>query len=692
MAGVFDTHTLHFAPLVSIEWLVLLGGIGLLLACFGLWRGRRALPYRLAALLILLLYLANPSLLNEKRESVPDVAVVVKDRSPSQSFGARTQRTDQATAYLEKELAKHENIDVKWVDAPSQANPLTRETMLFDAVSQAYSDIPQSRRAGVILLTDGQVHDVPKDEATQKSFGPLQVLLSGDKKEKDRRILITNAPAYGIVGQSIPVKFRVEETPANTPTTVNVTIQGEDGIAHVEHIPLNEDRTITLPVPHAGQNIYEFSTEAMAGELTEANNKTAIVINGVRDRLKVLLVSGLPYAGARTWRDFLTSDPGVDLVHFTILRDPLKLDATPKNELSLIAFPFDELFQVKLYDFDLIVFDRFQMNNVLPEFYLSNIVRYVKNGGALMITTGPEYVGETSLYRTALSEILPARPLGDVSTKSFIPALSPDGKIHPVTQTLIPETEKWGPWLREVNLQPIEGDILMTGENNNPLLILNRVGQGRVAQLGSDQIWLWSRGYKGGGPQADLLRRLSHWLMKEPSLEENALDVSVDNNQIKIIRRSLHDSQGSVTITPPVDETETVALKKDSEHPYLYARYTAPMPGLYRISDGTQTRIVIVGDMNSKELSSLITTDALLAPAVKASGGSIQWLSETAEPGIRILSNSTRYGGKGWIGLRRNGDYLVTGMESRPLLPLWLAFLMLMATPLLCWWREGRSQ
>ncbi len=130
----------------------------------------------------------------------------------------------------------------------------------------------------------------------------------------------------------------------------------------------------------------------------------------MRDKLRVLLVSGEPHAGERTWRNLLKSDASVDLVHFTILRPPEKQDGTPINELSLIAFPTRELFQQKIGEFQLIIFDRYARQGVLPIIYFDNITRYVRDGGAVLVAAGPDYASQTSLWRTPLDAILPAEP------------------------------------------------------------------------------------------------------------------------------------------------------------------------------------------------------------------------------------------------------------------------------------------
>ena len=276
----------------------------------------------------------------------------------------------------------------------------------------------------------------------------------------------------------------------------------------------------------------------------------------MRDRLRVLLVTGEPHPGERVWRNILKSDPSVDLVHFTILRPPEKQDGTPIRELSLIAFPIRELFDAKLDDFDLIIFDRYSRRGVIPEAYLENIARYVRNGGALLEAAGPNFGTPMSLSRTPLGAILPAEPTGDVYEEGFKPQVTALGRRHPVTADLPGAGPRggepsWGRWFRQVDARAHRGVTVMTGDRGEPLLVLDRVGKGRVAQLLSDEMWLWARGFEGGGPQAELLRRLAYWLMKEPDLEENDLRAAVDGDRLVVTRQSLEPDDRPVTVTAP---------------------------------------------------------------------------------------------------------------------------------------------
>ena len=177
-------------------------------------------------------------------------------------------------------------------------------------------------------------------------------------------------------------------------------------------------------------------------------------IDGVRDKLRVLLVSGEPHAGERTWRNLLKSDASVDLVHFTILRPPEKQDGTPINELSLIAFPTRELFQQKISEFQLIIFDRYARQGVLPMIYFDNIAKYVHDGGAVMIAAGPDYATPGSIWHTPLDVVLPAEPSGDVTEQPFCARLTQAGERHPVTRGLQGSDSNpphWSQWFRVVN-------------------------------------------------------------------------------------------------------------------------------------------------------------------------------------------------------------------------------------------------
>jgi hypothetical protein len=696
-------YSIAWAPLLPWPLIAAAGGLALVILAYGAWRRARGTGWRLLASAVVLLALADPSLIEEQRAPQKDVALLVKDISASQTIGDRAAAADADLKTLQQKLAAYPDLEVRTIEAGDTPPGTAGDpgTQLFGAIARALSDVPPQRVAGIAMITDGQVHDAPA--ADKMPFtAPLHVLLDGHKDEGDRRIVIKEAPSFGIVGKELTLTLRVEDlggTPNERtayPKSARVSIRKDGGEVQEALLPVDRDTEVTVTLDHGGPSVFEISTEPGPKELTLDNDRAAIVINGVRDRLKVLLVSGEPHAGERTWRNLLKADPSVDLVHFTILRPPEKQDGTPIRELSLIAFPIRELFDVKLDDFDLIIFDRYHRRGVLPQTYLENIARYVRKGGALMEAAGPSIGMPMSLFRTPLGSVLPAEPTGQVDEQGFKPRVTELGYRHPVTADLPGEPADpkadpgWGRWFRQVESDAHRGDVIMTGLNNQPLLILDRVGKGRVAQLMSDQMWLWTRGFEGGGPQAELLRRLAYWLMQEPDLEENDLRGTVDGNRLTITRRTLQPDPHPVELTDPDGKTETVPLTAETG-----GREVAVVPivksGLYRITDGTRTALAAAGALNPIELADVRTTPEKLSPAADATGGSVNWAgSNVAFPDVRRVGPNRAASGRGWIGFRENGDYIVTGLKETELIPAWAALALALGTLILAWRREGR--
>jgi hypothetical protein len=666
------------------------------LIAFGAVRRARGLWWRLAGLALLLAILADPSLVRETRAPQKDVAIVILDQSPSMAIGDRRALADRALDAIKRQLASSTDLDLRVVRAgqPNPQEPLADPgTRLYQALTDALADLPRQRLAGAIMITDGQVHDMPPPDRLGFD-APLHALIAGKPGEADRRLVIANAPGFGLVGKQVALTLRVEDLP-NGSGQARVTFHKDGGPPIVREVPVGSDVPVTVPIDHGGANVFEVEVEPGPHELTLDNNRAAFIVNGVRDRLKVLLISGEPYQGERVWRGILKSDPSVDLVHFTILRPPEKQDGTPIRELSLIAFPIRELFDEKIGDFDLIIFDRYQQRNILPLSYLDNIAERVRQGGALLVEAGPGFGTPSGLYRTPLGTVMPAEPTGDMFEQPFQPRVSELGRRHPVTAELPglptnPDTRPpWGRWFRQIEAVPHGGDTVMTGVGGSPLLVLSRVGKGRVAQLMSDEMWLWARGYEGGGPQAELLRRTVYWLMKEPDLEENDLSARVDGNRLEITRQSLAPDTSPVHVAGPDGKTVDLTLT-----PETGGRAGAILPlhqsGLYRVSDGKHSTIAAAGALNPLELGDVRATDEKLRPAIEATGGGLFWLGDGGMPEIRRVSPGRIAAGEDWLGLRENGDYIVTGVREVPLLPAVLALLLLLGVFLAGWRSEGR--
>jgi hypothetical protein len=685
-------YGITFAPLVpSLVLWIAIAAIVVITALLLLGRARGA-AIRVTALALIVLALANPSFTREDREPLTSVVAVVVDKSPSQNFGQRTKETAQAQEALIDALKKIKGLEVRVVDA-GQADGETDGTRLFGALSSTLSDVPVDRVAGAFLITDGRVHDIPANAAALGFQAPVHALITGAKDERDRRIAISAAPRFGIVGQTQTVTYRLDDQGV-TGERAKVVIRRDGEVISERTLQSGQTSSVDIEIKHAGPNIVEIEASPLENELTLVNNRAVVAIDGVRDKLRVLLVSGEPHSGERTWRNLLKSDPSVDLVHFTILRPPEKQDGTPINELSLIAFPTRELFQQKINEFQLIIFDRYARQGVLPIAYFDNIARYVRAGGAVLVSAGPDYASTTSIWRTPLDSVLPAEPIG-VTEKPFYAHLSDAGKRHPVTRGLdgsASEPPHWSRFFRTVETRNAITPPVMTGADGKPLLLLSRFGEGRVALLLSDHIWLWARGYEGGGPHLDLLRRMSHWLMKQPDLDEEALRLQVQGHDLAVVRQTMADSVAAVTVTSPSGATRDLTLAAGEPGEWR-ATIPANELGLWQASDGTLKALINVGPTNPKEFSEVTSTTETLKPLAQATGGDARRVIENASvalPRIVPVRASSVFRGDGWMGVKMRDASVVTGVGVLPIFAGLIGLLLLLGAFAATWLREGR--
>ncbi len=698
---------IRFEPVLPLWLLAGLALLCLLAVGVALWLRARGTGWRIMAFAVLLLWLSGPRVVEETREGLPDIALLVVDESASMQVGNRAALAERARASIEAQARALPRLELRSVSVPEAGSEGTK---LFAAIERGLADIPRSRLAGIIAITDGQAHDVPESPVAE---APLHVLIPAKGEEVDRRVRVVEAPGYGIVGKSVGLRVVVEDLGlANrglaTGRSARLTIRRDGEPPVTLDTPPAVEREVEIPITRGGPTVVEVAVEPLPGEVSAVNNRAVVTINGVRDRLRVLLVSGEPHPGERTWRRLLKSDPAVDLVHFTILRPPEKDDMTPLNELALIAFPVRELFQVKIKEFDLIIMDRFANRSTLPPVYLKNIADYVREGGALLMSAGPEFTSIYSLAATPLAAVLSARPApggNALVEEAFRPEVTPLGARHPVTENLPGWKDgapaAWGRWYRRIEVANPRGDVVLaapTPSGPAPLLTLEHVGEGRAALLLSDHIWLWSRGHDGGGPQGELLRRIAHWLMKEPELEETALLARIERGQLTIERRSTEDAPPPpLAITDPAG-AQTRLMPAATRPGRAVATMPAAAPGVWSASDGTRTAFAASNATNPVEIADLRATATILAAQVKATGGGVQWLNDPrlapattfgGAPILRRTEPNREASGTGWIGLQRRHDHVVTGITASPLLPSWLALPLILGLALMAWRREG---
>lgn len=679
------TESVIFSPLLPLPVIGLAALVVVLFTAIALMRGLSGWALRGLGALLVVGALVQPMYQSEDRTPLKDIVVLLIDQSASQTLLDRARITENRTAEIEAALAARPNTQVHRIEVND--GPDDTGSLLMTALSEQLSKLPSERIAGIILLSDGLLHDL---ELAPELPAPLHLMLSGKKSDWDRRVTVKNAPAFAILDEEITLTLRIEDSGAApaTPVIVPLIISVDGGPPQSYQVPLNQDLSLPITLPHAGRNIIQFETPKVTGELTDRNNSALVQINGVRDRLRVLLVSGQPHAGGRIWRNLLKSDSAVDLVHFTILRSPNKQDGVPVDELSLIPFPTRELFMEKIHDFDLIIFDRYKRRGILPALYLDNVVDYVRNGGAVLVAAGPDFASANSLYRSPLSNILPAEPTARVITKPLRPKLTAVGQKHPVTANLSSDKTEWGRWLRQIEVTQKSGHILMSGADERPLLILDRQGEGRVALLASDHAWLWHRGFEGGGPQRELLRRLAHWMMKEPDLEEETLTARAYGDGLKIIRQSLQDNIAPVTVTSPSGNKSLLNLKQTAPGRFEADLQTDEL-GLYRLIGDGQSSVVGLGPTAPREFEHTIATAELLKPLITSTGGGVIRMT-AALPGLRDVRPGRKAAGRGWIGLTPRKAFETRDITQLALLPPWLVLLLIAGLITAGWLREGR--
>ncbi|MEM9549744.1 MAG: hypothetical protein AAGA05_01130 [Pseudomonadota bacterium] len=678
------TGSVIFDPLIPWPALAVLAALATLGVALAIWRGLKGWPFRALGAMVVLAALAGPVYQIEDRTPLSDIVLMLEDESASQSLSDRPDQTTSAADTLAQRIEARPNTELRRITVPDGEGDAGTE--LMSAITEALAEEPAARVAGIIALSDGRVHDI--DRAPDFN-APFHLLLTGREEDWDRRLIVRNAPAFAIIDEAVTLTLRIEDAGAvpdlGRTSALEISIDGGEPMQF--DVPIGEDIELPVTLPHGGRNVLQFTVPEAPGELTDRNNTALIQMNGVRDRLRVLLVSGEPHPGGRTWRNLLKSDSSVDLVHFTILRPPEKQDGVPVGELSLIAFPTRELFLEKINDFDLIIFDRYKRRGILPSIYLDNVSNYVNDGGAVLVAAGPDFASADSIYRSPLSNILPAQPSARVIEDRYLPNVTDLGVRHPVT-TDLPDQDGWGAWLRQVEVEPMSGDIVMTGSDDRPLLVLDRVGEGRVALLASDHAWLWSRGYDGGGPQLELLRRLAHWMMKEPELEEEALWAEATGQTMRIIRRTLEDTVGPVTVTTPSGETLELTLEEVSPGRFE-TLYDGPEIGLYRLAEGDQQSAIGLGPAAPREFEETIATGSVLEPVVASVRGGIQRIEEGL-PILRNVREGRPAAGRGWIGLMPREAYETRDVMQTPLLPPWLVLLLASALIVGGWLREGR--
>lgn len=672
----YSLSAILFEPM--LPWWVLLPLCGIIILV-GVLNRRFA---RIMLGLVVLLVLSGPVSEQKTMRPEKDIVVLVEDISPSNSVQPRQDIREEATKNLRQQLAGMDNIETVFLQTDGNA---ARGSDLFAQIRSRLGSVPQGRLSAVVALTDGALSALPPAQDTVFNGAPLHIVSTSPENLYDRQLLIHSAPAFGLLGKELTAT--VEVLDSRTPTAT-ITMRVGNNAPREITVPTGEATDITFTLDRGGSTALRLETAVMDGELTARNNKAVKLMTGVRENLNVLLVSGLPHNGTQVIRSLLKSDPAINLVHFTILRTMGKIDPTPDDELALIPFPVQDLFSKDLAKFDLIVFDRYIHRGFIRDEHFRNIIQHVRGGRAMLVLAGPDYNQPFELPATPLQNIMPVTPSGEERRNVYTPALSDVGTRHPITKPFADDQENWGPVASLLPTQKTRGRALMQAPGGQPLLVTAEEAEGRVAVWLSNNWWYWSRGIEGGGPQTQLLRRVTHWLMRQPELEEQRLDMAIEGNSLKVTYQDVDKvNAAEVIVTTPSGEELTRTLTADDN---LTTTLPAEEDGLYsaRTTNGDVIAYAVKGQVRDLEWRVEANLPALAAFTEKTGGAYVQ-ADRAATLNARRVAADGRLHGPGWIGLPERNNASLEGTTQKPLIPVPFGLLLILLAIVGTWWLEA---
>jgi hypothetical protein len=198
----------ELAPFLPFGFIIVFAACGIAAFIIARWRRVPDFKWRGILFLALAFLLLNPVVLNEVRKGLPDKLVIVMDDSASQKIGGRDAVAQKALEHLMK------TPDVEPVvihSGDGSAAGKGQSTNLFAALRNSLPGIPLAQAAGVVFVTDGQVHDVPAALGALEKLGPFHAVLTGKKDEFDRKVTVVSAPKYGLLSQDVKISVKVEE-------------------------------------------------------------------------------------------------------------------------------------------------------------------------------------------------------------------------------------------------------------------------------------------------------------------------------------------------------------------------------------------------------------------------------------------------------------------------------------------------
>ena len=686
-----------FDPILQIKYIFIFSIFFIFSIIICYYYNIKYLYLRIFTFLAFLVFVLNPQINKKHAEYHKDIVIVVSDMTQSIIETGKAIKVDSIHKNLSNQLneignVEQINIKLKNTQNTEQDTSKEIETSLFKKVNNVINNLNIERLSGIIVITDGQIHDFNNYNKLLSKI-PIHYILVGNKNEKDRILKITNVPKYAILGKKYEISVNILDNTEKKDLKTDFYLN--EKLVSTKYLSPNKNYKIPLPTISIGKNILEIKTEETNIEISKLNNYQIHEIVGIQDKLKVMLISGEPNMGLRNLRNILNSDPNIELLHFTILRPPTKRDLTPVKELSLIPFPTQELFAADISKFNLIIFDQYGLQGILPPKYLENISKFVVSGGALLDIVGQKHLSEDSLINSPIKQILPTIPLESISNNRFRPELTKVGKRHPITNNLtINYKEKpWGEWTNYTRSQVTSGKALLH-KKNDPLLVVDNVGKGRVVQILSSDSWIWQKSLDNKGPLIELIRNIIQWLLKNPKLEENFINFYKEDNLIKIRLNSILSGDINAKVVTP--NKETISLKlKDNGNGTFKGEFKSLERGKFQIIWQNKIKYFILNDISNKEVEEITSTDNKIKSYIEKNNAStknfnIVWNDQSVPKVLRIY-NDNMLGGKNWIGVLQQNAPKISENSKQKLFNWYTMFIVLVFLIFLSWYKEGRN-
>ncbi len=674
-AAVDSWKVVSLSPLPSWALAVLVVAVLVAagLACWGVRReamkARRLVLWGLRGLAAVcaLFFLLEPGLRRLQVARVKNRVAVLVDRSASMTFPvsvggvSRSQAVADALGALTPQMeALKDRFSFEILGFDPELSPVSQKDLETTPARGARTDLLSTLRSlkasegtsarklsGVLVFSDGADNAelaqgvTGRPQQVLQGYGvPVSTVAVGQGGLKDLAIDAVRVDDFAFVRNSITAEVEVRAR-GFADTTTQVVLRREGRVvasSQVKFASSDDVQTVTFTFApdQTGRFVYTVSVPVFAGEAVTENNARAFTLKVIRDRVRVLLVSGRPSWDERFLRGLLKQDANVELISFYILRNSPDDPQVAQEELSLIPFPRDEIFKDRVNTFDLIAILNFNNDDrsITLGDYEDSIKQYLLNGGALAYVGGDRTFGDARV--TSFAEVLPVQAAGPSDPTPFKARLTAEGARHPITAIGTSSLSTEGAWdalplipgMNTVKARPgatvlLDHPFALVEGKNAPLLTIWEYGRGRVLALNTDGAWYWAFPSHAGGAQTRVYERFwsnaIRWLVRDPEL--TALSVNSDSPSIEpgkplgisvVARSSDYQPAPGAQVTVELssaDDGRVIAQQTVTAGPdgAAHVEFPPPPPGPYKIVGRAKIGEKLLGEMSD-------------AVAVRASG------------------------------------------------------------------------